>query len=63
MLYLFNYMNSNAQKHLQPRYNKDSLARFKIAKEIINYLALIYINLNLVRDAKHNYNALFMQRN
>jgi hypothetical protein len=62
MLYLFNRTSSNAQKHLQPRYNEDSLTRFSTAKEMIEYLASIYVNRNLVRDARHNYKDLFMKK-
>jgi hypothetical protein len=62
MFYLFNYTSGDAQKHLQPRYDKDFLARFNITKEIIDYLAIIYINSNLIRDAKYDYNALVIRR-
>ena len=48
MLYLFNYMSSNAQRHLQPWYDEDSQTRFVLAREMLNYLASIYINLNTI---------------
>lgn len=35
MLYLFNRTTGHAQKHLQPRYEDDSLVRFTSVKEMI----------------------------
>jgi hypothetical protein len=61
MLYLFNRTSGDAQKHLQPRYDEDSQTRFVSAKEMLDYLASIYVNPNAVRDARHDYNALLMQ--
>ena len=58
MLYLFNRTTRDAQKHLRPCYDNDSLVRFTSAQEMIQYLAAIYVNPNRVRDAKYNYNRL-----
>jgi hypothetical protein len=61
MFYLFNRTTGDAQKHLQPRYDEDSQTRFTSAKEMLTYLASIYVNPNAVRDARHEYNALAMK--
>jgi hypothetical protein len=61
MLYLFNRTTGDAQKHLRPRYDDDSLVRFTSAQEMIQYLAAIYVNPNRVRDAKYDYNRLTMR--
>jgi hypothetical protein len=58
MLYLFNRTTRDAQKHLRPRYDDESLVRFTSAQEMIQHLAAIYVNLNRVRDAKYDYNRL-----
>jgi hypothetical protein len=60
MLYLFNQTAKNAQKHLQPRYNDDAQTRFVSAMEMLKLLASIFVNPNLVRDARHDYNRLIM---
>ena len=62
MFYLFNRTSSDAQKHLQPRYNEDSQTRFTSAKDMLEYLASIYVNPNLVRDARASYNTLNMKQ-
>lgn len=61
MLYLFNRTSGDAQKHLQPRYDEDSQTRFVSAREMLAYLASIYVNPNAVRDARHDYNSLTMK--
>ncbi|PMD26102.1 hypothetical protein NA56DRAFT_336499 [Hyaloscypha hepaticicola] len=61
MLYLFNRTSGDTQKHLQPRYDEDSQTRFIIAKEMLDYLASIYINPNAIREARHDYNSLLMK--
>jgi hypothetical protein len=61
MLYLFNRTSGDAQKHLQPRYDEDSQTRFVSAREMLDYLASIYVNPNAVRDARHDYNSLTMK--
>jgi hypothetical protein len=61
MLYLFNRTSGDAQKHLQPRYDEDSQTRFVTAREMLDYLASIYVNPNAVRDARHDYNSLLMK--
>ncbi len=48
MLYLFNRTSGDAQKHLQPRYDEDSQIRFVSTKEMLDYLASIYVNPNAV---------------
>ena len=62
MLYLFNRTSGDVQKHLEPRYDEDSQTRFISVKEILNYLASIYVNPNAVRDARHDYNSLAMKQ-
>jgi hypothetical protein len=61
MFYLFNRTSGDAQKHLQPRYDEDSQTCFVSAKEMLDYLASIYVNPNAVRDARHDYNSLVMK--
>lgn len=61
MLYLFNRTSGDAQKHLQSRYDEDSPTRFVTAREMLDYLASIYVNPNAVRDARHDYNSLLMK--
>jgi hypothetical protein len=61
MIYVFNCTTGNAQKHLLPRYAKDSTTRFATADEMIQHLALIYINPHKVRDARYAYNRLMMR--
>src|SRR5438552_6672441 len=61
MLYLFNRTTGDAQKHLRPRYDDESLVRFTSAQEMIQHLAAIYVNPNRVRDAKYDYNRLTMR--
>jgi hypothetical protein len=61
MFYLFNRTSGDAQQHLQPRYDEDSQTRFTSAKEMLDYLASIYVNPNAVRDARHDYNSLTMK--
>ncbi len=61
MLYVFSRTSGDAQKHLQPRYDEDSQTRFTTAKEMLTYLASIYVNPNLVRDSRAQYNSLFMR--
>ena len=61
MFYLFNYTSGNTQKHLRPRYNKASPTRFATAKEMVLYLASIYVNPNIIRNARYDYNALLMK--
>ena len=51
MEYLFSRTLGNAQKHLLPRFDEDSPIRFISVKEMLKYLASIYINPNKVRDA------------
>jgi hypothetical protein len=60
MFYLFNRTAGDAQKHLQPRYDDDSQTRFVSATEMLELLASIFVNPNLVRDARHDYNRLIM---
>jgi hypothetical protein len=55
MFYVFNRTTGDAQKHLQPRIDEDSQTRFVSAKEMIDYLASIFVNPNQVRDAKWEY--------
>jgi Zinc knuckle len=62
MLYLFNRTSGDAQKHLQPRYDEDSQTRFTSAKDMLEYLASIYVNPNHVRDARASYNTLSMKQ-
>jgi len=62
MLYMFNRTSSDVQKHLQPRYDEDSQTRFVSAKEILDYMASIYVNPNATRDARHEYNSLIMKQ-
>ena len=62
MLYLFNRTSGDAQKHLQPRYDEDSQTRFVSAREMLDYLASIYVNPNAIRDARHEYNSLTMKQ-
>jgi hypothetical protein len=61
MFYLFNRTSGDAQKHLQPRYDEDAQTRFVSAREMLEYLASIYVNPNAVRDARHEYNSLTMK--
>ncbi len=61
MLYLFNRTSGDAQRHLQPRYDEDSQIRFVSAREMLDYLAGIYVNPNHQRDARHDYNVIFMR--
>ena len=60
MLYLFNRTTGNANKHLQPRYNK-SPVRFTCVQEMFEHLEAIYVNPNKVRDAQFDYNRLTMK--
>ncbi len=46
MIYLFNRTSGDAQKHLQPRFDDNSQTCFVLAKEMLAYLARIYVNLN-----------------
>ena len=46
MFYLFNHMTGDAQKYLQPGYDDDAQARFVLAKEMLELLAIIFVNLN-----------------
>lgn len=62
MFYLFNRTSGDAQKHLEPRYDEDSQTRFVSSREMLDYLASIYVNPNIVRDAKYDYNALTMKQ-
>jgi hypothetical protein len=48
MLYLFNYTIGDANKHLQPRYKDDAQTRFVLATEMIQLLAFVFVNPNLV---------------
>jgi hypothetical protein len=48
MLYLFNYIIGDANKHLQPRYKDDTQTRFVLAIEMLQLLASIFVNPNLV---------------
>jgi hypothetical protein len=48
MTYVFSCTSSDAQKHLQPQYNKDSEDLFLLDKEMINYLISIYKDLHKV---------------
>jgi hypothetical protein len=61
MLYLFNRTSGDTQKYLQPQYDEDSQIRFVSIREMLNYLASIYVNPNVVRDARYNYNSLTMK--
>jgi hypothetical protein len=60
MLYLFNRTTGDAQKHLQPRYNFDAQTRFVLATEMLQLLASVFVNPNLVRDARYDYSRLVM---
>jgi hypothetical protein len=59
--YVFGRTTRKAQKHLLPRFDKDSPARFTTAEEMIQYLAPRYINPNKVRDARYDYRKLFIK--
>jgi hypothetical protein len=61
MLYLFGRTTGDAQKHLQPRYDEDSPTRFQTAKEMVQYLASIYVDPNKARNARYEYNRLVMK--
>src|SRR5258706_283615 len=61
MLYVFGRTKGDARKHLLPRYDEDSPARFKSVKEMIAHLASIYVNPNRVRDAKYDFSRLLMK--
>ena len=61
MDYVFGRTTGKAQKHLLPRFDEDSPDRFITAEEMIQYLALRYINPNKVRDARYDYGKLFMK--
>ena len=63
MFYVFNRTKGDAQKHLEPCYDDDSLMRFATVQEMIQHLATIYINSNKVQDAKYNYNRLTIKTN
>ena len=60
MLYLFNRTTGDAQKHLQPRYDFDAQTRFVSAMEMVQLLASVFVNPNLVRDARYDYSRLVM---
>ena len=51
MEYLFSRTLGDAQKHLLPRFDEDSPMRFTSFREMLQYLASIYVNPNKVRDA------------
>jgi hypothetical protein len=61
MDYVFGRTTGKAQKHLLPRFDEDSPARFTTAEEMIQYLAARYINPNKVRDARYDYGKLLMK--
>ena len=61
MDYVFGRTTGKAQKHLLPRFDEDSPARFTTADEMIQYLAARYINPNKVRDARYDYGKLLMK--
>lgn len=61
MEYLFSRTLSDAQKHLLPRFDEDSPIRFVSFREMLQYLASIYINPNKVRDAQYEYRRLRME--
>jgi hypothetical protein len=61
MDYVFGRTTGRAQKHLLPRFDEDSPARFTTAEEMIQHLAPRYINPNKVRDARYDYGKLFMK--
>jgi Zinc knuckle len=61
MFYIFNRTTGDAQKHLLPRYDEDSLMRFTSSEEMIRHLTPIYVNPNKVRDARYDYNRLVMR--
>ena len=61
MLYFFNRTTSDANKHLQPRYDDESPVRFTCVQEMFKHLESIYVNPNKLRDAKYDYNRLTMR--
>jgi hypothetical protein len=61
MDYVFGRTAGKAQKHLLPRFDEDSPARFTTATEMIQHLAPLYVNPNKVRDARYDYGKLFMK--
>jgi Zinc knuckle len=60
MEYLFSRTLSDAQRHLLPRFDEDSPIRFVSFREMLQYLASIYVNPNKVRDAQYEYRRLRM---
>ena len=62
IIYVFSRTTSDAQKHLRPRFRDDSHLRFYTAEEIFQYLSDIYINPEYVRDARYDYNYLFIKK-
>jgi hypothetical protein len=61
MEYVFSRTLGDAQKHLLPKFDEDSPVRFTSAREMLKYLASIYINPNKVRDAQYEFRRLRME--
>ena len=61
MLFVFNCTQGDAQKHLLPRFQDDSVVRFETSQEMIDYLATVYVNPNEVRDSQFEYERLKMR--
>jgi hypothetical protein len=59
--YVFGRTAGKAQKHLLPRFDKDSPVRFTTTTEMIQHLTPIYVNLNKVRDTRYDYGKLFIK--
>ena len=62
MAFLFRLTTSDAQRHLEPRYQTGRANQFTTAQEMLDYLASIYVDPFKVRNAKYEYRQLRMRK-